>query len=91
MSMDISSVVSKPITVLSKRINKPGGKKRSGGGGSGAKRAPGETREAGGGVHADLNRRDARQDPVLSSDVDLAAHLSKLLLLHRQPTFSLNI
>lgn len=28
MSMDISSVVSKPITVLSKRINKPGKSKR---------------------------------------------------------------
>lgn len=42
MSMDISSVVSKSITVLSKRINKPGKGKRSGGGGGGAKRAPGE-------------------------------------------------
>lgn len=30
MSMDISSVVSKPITVLSKRINKPGNKRRAG-------------------------------------------------------------
>ncbi|CAN0543950.1 unnamed protein product, partial [Ectocarpus sp. 12 AP-2014] len=33
LSMDISSVVSKPITVLSKRINKPGTRaKRSPGG-----------------------------------------------------------
>lgn len=42
MSMDISSVVSKAITVLSKRINKPGKGKRAGGMGSGSKRAPGE-------------------------------------------------
>ncbi|CAN0158979.1 unnamed protein product, partial [Ectocarpus sp. 8 AP-2014] len=39
LSMDISSVVSKPITVLSKRINKPGTRaKRSPGGGAGSKR-----------------------------------------------------
>lgn len=39
MSMDISSVVSKPITVLSKRINKPKGKRAPMGGN--IKRAPG--------------------------------------------------
>lgn len=44
MSMDISSVVSKPITVLSKRINKPGKNKRTSVGGS-VKRAAGESSE----------------------------------------------
>ena len=40
MSMDISSVVSKPITVLSKRINKPKGKRAPMSGS--IKRAPGK-------------------------------------------------
>lgn len=43
MAMDISSVVSKPITVLSKRINKPGkGKRTNIVGGIGVKRSAGE-------------------------------------------------
>lgn len=41
MSMDISSVVSKPITVLSKRINKPGKGKRAGNADRGVKRSAG--------------------------------------------------
>ncbi|CAN0030931.1 unnamed protein product, partial [Hapterophycus canaliculatus] len=39
MSMDISSVVSKPITVLSKRINKPGKNKRTSNADRGVKRS----------------------------------------------------
>lgn len=42
--MDISSVVSKPITVLSKRINKPGKGKRTNNADRGVKRSAGEKR-----------------------------------------------
>eukprot|EP00903_Cladosiphon_okamuranus_P007178 g6970.t1 len=90
MSMDISSVVSKPITVLSKRINKPGKGKRPGGGGSGTKRAsaadPGYVTSISRADQSSLERRvnfseliNPSNNPVDTSNVSLYEALKSVI------------